>query len=132
VDLTALTDEDLATFTARQRAIEMYVQNPQLSMKVINQHTGVDPKTVYRLIERCLKNILMGQFTDFAPRFRMHASNSMSEFILSIAIRSPGLWACGCVRSSATALSIDRSVPPTAGKTTTPRYWWCSGGAQVD
>lgn len=55
VDLTALTDEDLATFTARQRAIEMYVQNPQLSMKVINQHTGVDPKTVYRLIERCLK-----------------------------------------------------------------------------
>jgi hypothetical protein len=55
VDLTAFTNEDLETFMARQRAIEMYVQNPQLSMKVINQQTGVDPKTVYRLIERCLK-----------------------------------------------------------------------------
>jgi len=55
VDLSALTGEDLATFTSRQRAIELYIQNPQLSMKAINQQTGVDPKTVYRLIERCLK-----------------------------------------------------------------------------
>ncbi|WP_348698108.1 hypothetical protein [Duganella fentianensis] len=55
VDMTALTNEDLATFAARQRAIELYVQNPKLSMKAINQQTGVDPKTVYRLIDRCLK-----------------------------------------------------------------------------
>jgi hypothetical protein len=37
----------------------------------------------------------MGQFTDFAPRFRMHASNSMSEFILSIAIRNQGSGLAG-------------------------------------
>lgn len=54
VDVSALTDADRTVFLARRRAIELYIENSQLPLADINDATGIDPKTVYRLIDRCL------------------------------------------------------------------------------
>jgi putative transposase len=54
VDVSALSEDDQTVFVARQTAIELYIQNPNLSLIAIRDQTGVDPKTVYRIMDRCL------------------------------------------------------------------------------
>ncbi len=54
VDISALSNSDATVFRSRQRAIELFIGEPLLSMKTIQGKTGIDPKTVYRLVERCL------------------------------------------------------------------------------
>lgn len=54
VDIGALDDTDRTVFLSRRRAIELYVENPEVSLAIIKSQTGVEPKTVYRLIDRCL------------------------------------------------------------------------------
>ena len=54
VDISALSDDAASAFKSRQNAIEMFVNEPILSLNTIHKKTGIDPKTVYRLFERCL------------------------------------------------------------------------------
>lgn len=54
VDISALCEADQTAFLARRRAIELYIENPQLPLASIKVATGIDPKSVYRLIDRCL------------------------------------------------------------------------------
>ncbi|MEC4718398.1 hypothetical protein RY831_04525 [Noviherbaspirillum sp. CPCC 100848] len=54
VDVSALGEADRTRFLSRRRAIELYIENPQVPLADINVATGIDPKTVYRLIDRCL------------------------------------------------------------------------------
>lgn len=65
VDISALNENDQAVFTARQKAIELYVQNPLLSLVAIKNQTGVDPKTVYRIMGRCLEKHSDGRIYGF-------------------------------------------------------------------
>lgn len=55
VDTSALDAEALATFNARRRSVELYVQDQQLSLAAIKQETGMDRKTLHRLVARCLE-----------------------------------------------------------------------------
>lgn len=54
VDITALEEGDQAGFIARQTAIQLFIDNPHMSMASIKRQTGVHPKTLYRMIPRCL------------------------------------------------------------------------------
>lgn len=54
VDICALSQPDTVVFTSRREAIARYIGEPLLPMKTIQAKTGIDPKTVYRLIDRCL------------------------------------------------------------------------------
>jgi putative transposase len=54
VDISALSQSDAVVFASRRQAIELYIGEPLLSMRTIKSKTGVDPKTVCRLIDRCL------------------------------------------------------------------------------
>jgi putative transposase len=65
VDLSALDEADQSVFTARRRAIELYVESPQLSLSAIKKATGVDPKTIYRIISRCLEKHADGRIYGF-------------------------------------------------------------------
>lgn len=65
VDVSALSEHDQAVFVARQTAIELYIQNPNLSLSAIRDQTGVDPKTVYRTMDRCLSKHADGRIYGF-------------------------------------------------------------------
>lgn len=65
VDVSALSEDDQAVFVARQTAIELYIQNPNLSLIAIRDQTGVDPKTVYRIMDRCLSKHADGRIYGF-------------------------------------------------------------------
>lgn len=65
VDISALSQSDAVVFTARREAIELYIREPLLPLKVIQSKTGVDPKTVYRLIDRCLTKHSDGRIFGF-------------------------------------------------------------------
>jgi putative transposase len=65
VDLSALDEADQAVFAARRRAIELYVENPQLSLAAIKKATGVEPKTIYRIMSRCLEKHADGRIYGF-------------------------------------------------------------------
>lgn len=65
VDVSALSESDAAVFTSRRTAIEMFIDEPLLPMKVIHAKTGVDPKTVYRLVDRCLTKHADGRIFGF-------------------------------------------------------------------
>lgn len=65
VDLSALDEADQAVFAARRHAIELYVGNPHLSLSAIKKATGVEPKTIYRIIERCLEKHVDGRIYGF-------------------------------------------------------------------
>ncbi len=65
VDMSALSEDDQANFVARQAAIELYIQNPNLSLIAIRDQTGVDPKTVYRMMDRCLSKHADGRIYGF-------------------------------------------------------------------
>lgn len=54
VDASALGAADRTIFLSRRQAIELYIENPQISLSGINVTTGIDPKTIYRLVDRCL------------------------------------------------------------------------------
>jgi putative transposase len=54
VDLTALNTEDQVIFIARRSAIELYVDNAHISLVNIKKQTGVEPRTLYRMMDRCL------------------------------------------------------------------------------
>jgi hypothetical protein len=65
VDVSALSEDDKAVFVSRQTAIELYIQNPNLSLIAIRDQTGVDPKTVYRIMDRCLSKHADGRIYGF-------------------------------------------------------------------
>lgn len=65
VDVSALNENDRTVFIARQRAIELYVHNPYLSLLAIQNQTGIDPKTIYRVIDRCLAKHADGRINGF-------------------------------------------------------------------
>lgn len=65
VDMSALSEDDQAVFVARQTAIELYIQSPNLSLIAIRDQTGVDPKTVYRIMDRCLSKHADGRIYGF-------------------------------------------------------------------
>jgi hypothetical protein len=44
VDVSALGDADRINFLSRRRAIELYIENPQLPLADINVATGVDQR----------------------------------------------------------------------------------------
>lgn len=54
VDVTALEEEDQADFTARQTAIHLFIEHPHMSLASIKRQTGIHPKTLYRIIPRCI------------------------------------------------------------------------------
>lgn len=65
VDISALSQSDAVVFTSRREAIALYIGEPLLPMKTIQAKTGVDPKTVYRLIDRCLTKHADGRIFGF-------------------------------------------------------------------
>lgn len=65
VDISALSEADALVFIARREAIELYVNEPLLPMRAILAKTGVEPKTVYRLIDRCLAKHSDGRMFGF-------------------------------------------------------------------
>lgn len=65
VDVSALNESDLPVFVARRTAIELYIQNPHLSLVAIRDQTGVDPKTIYRIMDRCLSKHADGRIYGF-------------------------------------------------------------------
>lgn len=65
VDVSALTGADAASFSSRRHAIELFIGEPLLPMTTIQARTGVDPKTVYRLVERCLAKHADGRIFGF-------------------------------------------------------------------
>lgn len=65
VDVSALSADAASVFCARRTALEMFVSEPILSLHSIQKITGVDPKTVYRLFERCLEKHSDGRIFGF-------------------------------------------------------------------
>ena len=65
VDISALSEADALVFASRRDAIALYVNEPLLPMKTILEKTGVEPKTVYRLIDRCLSKHADGRIFGF-------------------------------------------------------------------
>jgi putative transposase len=65
VDVSALDEGDRASFTSRRRAIELFVEYPNMSLSSIKSQTGVDPKSLYRMIERCLAKHSDGRIYGF-------------------------------------------------------------------
>jgi hypothetical protein len=65
VDVSALSESDATVFASRRGAIELFIGEPLLPMKTIQAKTGVDPKTVYRLIDRCLTKHADGRIFGF-------------------------------------------------------------------
>ena len=65
VDISALSEADALVFTSRREAIALYVNEPLLPMRTILAKTGVEPKTVYRLIDRCLAKHTDGRIFGF-------------------------------------------------------------------
>lgn len=65
VDVTALSEADAASFSSRREAIELFIGEPLLPMTTIQKRTGVDPKTVYRIIDRCLAKHADGRIFGF-------------------------------------------------------------------
>ncbi len=53
VDVKALDEESRANFVARQDALVLFIESPSVSLAEIKRQTGVDPKTLYRMIPRC-------------------------------------------------------------------------------
>ena len=65
VDVSALKDSEALVFTSRREAIELYIGEPLLPLKIIQSKTGVDPKTLYRMITRCITKHADGRIHGF-------------------------------------------------------------------
>jgi putative transposase len=65
VDVSALSEADAISFASRRDAIELFIGEPLLPMTTIQARTGVDPKTVYRLVDRCLAKHADGRIFGF-------------------------------------------------------------------
>jgi hypothetical protein len=65
VDISALNLDKALTFRARQRALELFVLEPERSMRSIQTATGVDPKTIYRMFARCIEKHPDGRIFGF-------------------------------------------------------------------
>lgn len=64
VDVSALSENDQAVYNARQAAIALHVP-PQLFLVAIRDQTGVDPKTINRIMDRCLSKHADGRIYGF-------------------------------------------------------------------
>lgn len=53
VDVSALSSERRDTFQKRCHAITVYITQPEHSVSSITSQTGVDRKTLRRLVDRC-------------------------------------------------------------------------------
>lgn len=65
VDETALSNANRENFQARREAIRIFVEEPFVSLSAIKMRTGVDPRTLYRLLERCWSRHADGRIYGF-------------------------------------------------------------------
>lgn len=65
VDQTALPAAKKQVYTARERAIRNFVDDPELSIRAICRSTGVAPSSLYRLFERCCQKHPDGRIYGF-------------------------------------------------------------------
>ncbi|WP_284077779.1 hypothetical protein [Herbaspirillum aquaticum] len=94
VDPSALSDTERAVFYARQQAISLFLTEPGMTMRAIQLSTGVDPKTVYRIIERCLSKHTDGQIFGFRgaiPYARLKAYERVRGINNAAAAKGVGL-----------------------------------------
>lgn len=94
VDPSALTDTERAVFHARQQAILFFLNEPGMPLRAIHQRTGVDPKTIHRVIERCLSKHADGQIFGFRgaiPYTRLKAYERVQGINNAAAAQGVGL-----------------------------------------
>jgi hypothetical protein len=94
VDPSALSDIERTVFYARQQAITLFLTEPSATMRAIQLRTGVDPKTIYRIIERCLSKHTDGQIFGFRgaiPYARLKAYERVQGINNAVGAQGVGL-----------------------------------------
>lgn len=65
VDVTALAGETRDTFRRRRKSVELFIEQPHVPLKAIQEKTGINPKCLYEYLQRCFTEHPDGRINGF-------------------------------------------------------------------